>query len=542
MKRFLSVLLSVLLLASCAQGPRDSGVSAANHASAEPAQVTASAQKTAAPAPSCTPAPAFTAVNARWPENEISTDAILGNYTYYLDTSKILTDGKGTGCMLCRRDNTSGSEEPLNILSYSIAVLGSHLYFLVWSGEGNNFLAQDDAVNALYRLDDGGSRTFICSGWFLSKVSDALYIYDNTLYFTRLNENAIFKADLACEIIERIPIVLPEKSEPQEYCKKYTHGELTTRIGLGNVESGPIFFNYEILNKNNTFYFYGDYTVSTVNHNVVKNNSAYFNNIITAGDWIYYLDLETPIKSDKNDDPLYNDTENPTESDYEDVKLYNIHRMKQDGSGDENLNIICSEFSIAGGWIYYLDKENPIKSDDEEDLVYNIRRVKQDGRGDKKLNITCFEFEIIGKYIYADADLVYGDFAHWTTYRYNMDGTGKKLLKYYDMTRYSENNRLYFTTFDDKIIYVADAACNNVKKIKVKISDDKELKKDIGDNYELGFIDVTGRDGEWICFDYTVTDTGPYTYYIGGYRISLKNGKVEKTNMGEFYNPDTDGE
>jgi hypothetical protein len=417
-----------------------------------------------------TPEPSYIVVNERWRAFEDAEVFDLGDNTYYLDTQRILTNGNETGYMLYCRNNTTGIDIPLNILTYSIKAYGDHVYALIYNGEDLSF---PHGINTLYRIENNGEIAPICSGDNYYDVDTALRKIDNKLYFTRYNENAIFKADLNCDDIERISIVLPEESDPIKYSRVTARGELYTKLDIATVEDGFIFFSYEIINESNEKHFNGYYKMSISDNHIDKEYSKYYDSSLIVGTWLYYVDLEHPTNCDEE-------------------SLYELHRMKQDGSGDENLRV------------------------------------------------QCFRFDIAGQYLYADTGLVYGDFAHWNTYRYNIDGTGQKPLGYGNMVRYAEEDRLYFTLFDENVIHVADTACNELLKIKITVPDENTLRTNIGECYEFGFITVIDQKDEWISFEYCVTDTGPFTYYKGIYRVNLHNKKVEKVNDGEYFTPSWD--
>ena len=171
--------------------------------------------------------------------------------------------------------------------------------------------------------------------------------------------------------------------------------------------------------------------------------------------------------------------------------------------------------------------------------MYEIHRRKPDGSDDENLKIQCFRFDFAGNYMYADTDLFWGDFAHWNTYRYALDGSGGKKLEYSDMMRYSEGDRLYFTENWDNTIYIADTACNVLTTINVTVSDEVELRSALGDHYDLVTVRVTDIIDDWLYFDYLIGDPGG-SYYGGSYRINLINKVVEKID-GDYYLPETEG-
>jgi hypothetical protein len=114
-------------------------------------------------------------------------------------------------------------------------------------------------------------------------------------------------------------------------------------------------------------------------------------------------------------------------------------------------------------WIYYLDLRNSVETPDSEESLYYIHRMNKDGSDDKNLNILCFRFDFAGQYLYTDTNLIFGDFGHWESYRYDLDGNGEKKIDYTDMTRFSNGDRLYFSLFNESAFYSATIACTKVK-------------------------------------------------------------------------------
>ncbi|MHB1485563.1 MAG: hypothetical protein ACYCYI_13015 [Saccharofermentanales bacterium] len=392
---------------------------------------------------------------------------IIDDRNYFLDERKSKTIGNTTGYMLCYRLNDSETDIPVNILAYSIAKYGDYIYALT-SNDYDYFskLINNDIV---YRIDKNGNKKFVCNGDFKDMIEYALHSFDNNLYFTRFNENVIYKADLNCEKIEQIPFDIPEQKETFAQLKITIQSNFYSQYEILNIENDSINIFYNILNESNLSLFRGRYRFSTTDKNIEKDFSSFRDNRIMIGEWLYYLDLNHPIES-----------------------------------GEEPL--------------------------------YDIHRIKPDGKDDFNLKISCFRFDIVGNYIYLDTDVTYGDFMHWLTYRYNIDGTGKKELEYGDMMRYTDGRQIYFAEMWDNTIYVADAACNVLEKIKVILPDEQTLRKTLGGRYDLVWISITDREGDWLTFDYTIGDPGG-RYYDGYYRLNLKSKKIEKFS-GEYDLPD----
>ncbi len=394
----------------------------------------------------------------------------LGGYSYFLDTEKLLTNGKESGFMLCRRANTEESIVPLNILSYSIEIYGEHLFLLQFDGQ--DLSSPYDAVNKLVRLEADGSVTTICRGLDYYGFGTALTQINDQLYFTRYNESAIFKSDLNGENIERIAVVLPVDVDPFEYIKVTARGELFNVLNIYSIENGLISFTFEIQNESHQAHFFGSYKMSVSDYKLDEVVSVFQDERQTIDSYLYYLDLEHPFYASEYDEPIYN-----------------LHRMKPNGSDDENLGV------------------------------------------------HCFRYERIGDFIYADTDLSFGDFGHWNTVRCNMDGKNQISLPYGDMNRYTEGDRLYFTEGWDDTIYIADTACAELETITIIIPDESAIQTAIVDIERVGFISVYDRDGEWLYFFYSVTDLQPATLYEGKYRVNLNTKVVEKVNAGEFFSP-----
>lgn len=187
-----------------------------------------------------------------------------------------------------------------------------------------------------------------------------------------------------------------------------------------------------------------------------------------------------------------------------------------------------------GEWLYYLDLKNPVQSADSEEPLYNIHRVKKDGTGDENLNVLCFRFDFAGEYLYADTNLKFGDFGHWKTYRYDLNGDGEQQIEYSDMRRFSKGDRLYFALFSEPAFYTATTACTDVEKYEVKVPDDEEIREKLDYNYEETFVKVTDAKNGWVYFEFKVTDTGPMPHYTGNYRMNLSSREIEKLDDGIY--------
>lgn len=405
--------------------------------------------------------------------SEIDNENVIGDMTYYLDKSKVLSKGTLIGYMLQSKDNKNGKEESLDIVADSIKVYGDQLFVLSSISENNQ--NPIEGLDNIYRLNKNGKYAFVCSGHFFNNIEGAIYNSGEYLYFTRVNENAIFKTKMNSEKIERIPVVIPNENELKEEVKLTTKDKLTTEVSIYQEEEGFILFSYSISDEKNP-QFLGHYRMSINDYHIEKFNTQFLDNRRFIGDWVYYLDFDNPIEADETNEET----------------LYDIHKMKIDGSRDSNLNI------------------------------------------------PCFAFDICGEYIYAEADITYGDFRHWSTYRYKIDGSGKKMLDYDDMIRLADGNDLYFTQMWSDIIYIADSACNVLKKFKVSVPDESELRAKLGDLYDLVEISIIDKEGDWLSFDYIVGDPGGY-YYFAVYRVNLKSKIIEKIS-GEFDLPETDAQ
>lgn len=382
--------------------------------------------------------------------NEIK--CVIGEKTYYLDTSEIRESGDEVGFMLYCKDNASGKDTQFNILADSIKEFGEQLFVLTSTSD-----KQDnpyDGVDTIYRIDKEGNKTFICRGNYYNSIGIAIKKFGNTLYFTSDKEDAIFKTNLNSEKIERMPVVIPDANELYKEVKLTAKCDLFSEYAIYEEKDGFIHFFYYI-SSDKTQYLRSIYKMSINDNHIEKEYSTFLDNRQKVGDWIYYLDLENPIET-------------------EEAKIYNIHKMKSDRSEDTTLDI------------------------------------------------QCFRFDISGEYLYADADLSYGDFAHWKSYQYKIDGTGKKALDYSDMMRYVEGNKLYFIENWSVTIYIADTACNVLDNIKVIVPDESALREKLGDRYYLVTITVTDQDGDWLNFDYDIGDPGG-KYYSGKYRVNMEN-------------------
>lgn len=187
-----------------------------------------------------------------------------------------------------------------------------------------------------------------------------------------------------------------------------------------------------------------------------------------------------------------------------------------------------------GAWLYYLDLRNPVGSPDSEKPLYYIHRVKKDGSGDENLNVLCFRFDFAGEYMYADTNHTLGDFGHWVSYRYDLDGEREKQIEYTNMRRFSKGERLFFTLFNEPAFYSATTACTDVEKYEIKVPDDEEIRERLGYNYEVVFVTVTDEKNGWAYFEFEVRDTGSMPHYTGNYRMNLSSREIRKAGDGVY--------
>lgn len=207
--------------------------------------------------------------------------------------------------------------------------------------------------------------------------------------------------------------------------------------------------------------------------------------------------------------------------------------VSENSTASNNPDVIAEE-TASGEYVYYLDYDKPVESPDSEAPLYYIHRMKKDKSGDENLNILCTSFDFAGQYLYTNTNVTYGDFGHWESYRYDLDGKGEEPIEYADMTRFSKGDRLYFSLFNESAFYSATTACTDVKKYEVKLPDDSEIREKLGYNYEVIFVTVTDENDGWVYFEFEVEDTGQFTYYKGNYRMSLESGATQKVDDGQY--------
>lgn len=284
---------------------------------------------------------------------------ILGDRTYYLDKREEYTYGGETGYRLYYKDNIKGTNISLNIPAFSIMVYGEHLYIL--TEKSDDLQGDNPADDTVYRLEQDGSKKFICNGDYYSLMKYALCRDNNSLYFTRSSDNAVFKADLNCEKIERIPVNLPGQAEIFTELKITKYNNLFFHYTVDKIKNGFLYLNYYIVNSSYQQFFTGKYKMPVTNHQVIEESSMFEDCRQRVGDWIFYLDLNHPIEMEKG-------------------PVYEIHRINPDGSGDVNLKIQCFQFDFAENYIY----ANADRYGDDFAYWYTYR-YNPDGSGKKKL-------------------------------------------------------------------------------------------------------------------------------------------------------------
>ncbi len=299
------------------------------------------------------------------------------------------------------------------------------------------------------------------------------YTSPESIYYTTY-EGAIYKTDLDFKNVQRYPITPPEERDPLPEVKKMIKTDPVIQISYLHLEDGKLRFTYELEDGAGNILFTGYYTMKAGGGAAERGD---------GGSW------------------------------YTDSRVY------------------------LDGWIYYFDIDNPMEDPGSGENYYYIHRMKQDGSGDKNLKVKGFRFDMAGRYLYADENLSFGDFGHWDTYRYNQDGSGRKKLKYGDMERFSKDGKLYFSLFNESAFYISDTKCENVKKMKVKVPDEKAIQQKLDYPGETFVHVYDARDG-WVYFEYEITDEGPSTLYCGHYRIQMTGGNVEKVDTG-FYSEDS---
>jgi hypothetical protein len=197
------------------------------------------------------------------------------------------------------------------------------------------------------------------------------------------------------------------------------------------------------------------------------------NNMTVAGDWVYYLDI--------NSKTMVNGYEE-----------YFIHKQKQDGSEDTNLKIAGFKFDIIGDYIY-VDVDS---NDDGSFDHWKTARYNLDGTGKKDFDYTDM-FRL-----YAGSKLYFTCFNDCTVYM--ADNAAESIVP------------LKVTIPDDATIK------DQLKDVSTQVSLLSITKVEDG---WINFVyEVADKE----------PDKDAALVYTGNYRISPDGSKVEKVDAGTY--------
>ena len=190
------------------------------------------------------------------------------------------------------------------------------------------------------------------------------------------------------------------------------------------------------------------------------------------------------------------------------------------------------------GKVYYLDVNDPVAADYSEDPPLRVKNT--DGSSDMALGIRGFQFDIIGSYIYVDSndpDLSSAGEQTWSTTRMNLDGSGKQMLEYANMSSRlvpQGEQKFYFTTLGDSAIYISDFACENVTTVIVELPDRSELDRKLDKNKILN-LSIDGVADGAINFKASFVSQNGTELYNGTYKISADGSSIEKIKGTYYY-------
>lgn len=405
-------------------------------------------------------------------------EAQKGDNVYYLETKSVIKEKNRSGYMLYKRTNDYKKNTSLNILAYDLKSYGNNILVLCNNDESITY--PEFNKNSCYLISQNDKPVLICEGYNYNSFEDVIFEQGDFLYYTKFNESKVYKADLNFKVIKDIPVTCFAKETLIKENNIYKENEYFININLDKIENSSVFLKCELVNDNG-YAAYMSYTKKSLDSNVEE---------------LVFTKNQTSTKQ-------------------------------------------------SGDWIYYLgDIELPLDPDEEmtQESLYEIHRKKPDGKSVQNLHIPAFDFDIIGQYIYADTNLVWGDFPYWDTYRYNLDGSKKTEIKYYNMERYYDGTNIYFSDRSDNV-FVADEACNKVSEIKIYLPDEAQVKKDLiaklnifDSDFEFKSVRIVTKVQNHLFFEFGLTSTSPFPYYYHGYyKINLEDKKIEKVTRGNYY-------
>jgi len=193
-------------------------------------------------------------------------------------------------------------------------------------------------------------------------------------------------------------------------------------------------------------------------------------NVAMQGDWIYFVNTQLNLESRRHFDPDH-------------VQLNGIFRMRQDGSGLEQITYrVAHSINVVGDWVYFLDRGHVSGL-----FALGISRVRTDGSALEDIvtaqtlgrNNLAIESMLI-----ADGAIFYLNMGRANIYRVNFDGTGN--------TRVSNASVRHFDIQDGWIFYTDNVAGGHIYRMRTDGSEVSRVRE--------GRSSFIALDGEWVYF------------------------------------------
>lgn len=213
------------------------------------------------PAPIPTTAPDVT--NAPTDEEEGAVSA--GGWTYYLDEDEIAVTDYGEDPRLHRK-NDSGDED-LGIRGFAFDIIGDYLYV------DSRYPDLDDKGNQAWYTTrmglDGSDKRRLEYASMSARLMDE---DGQRFYFTTAGECAVFVADLACENVTPLIVMLPDADELNN--KLDANREL--QLDIDSIEGGKFKLGVTFLTPDGIQMYKGTYTMSLDGSAIEKKNGTYY--------------------------------------------------------------------------------------------------------------------------------------------------------------------------------------------------------------------------------------------------------------------------
>ncbi len=186
---------------------------------------------------------------------------IIGNWTYYFDTSKPVPNGEGFDQYpICRR-NEAGVVENLGITGFEMLATPNYLY--VNRNEVSGDFVHWDTIRVSL---DGKEKIYVGE-------SITLYIpsHGNYMYFTTYGYE-LYRTDYAFKNVEELTLDIPDRKEIEKTID-YENGVSGAELYNFSISDGWLYFSLDVINLEGGYYS-GQYKMKLIGGKAVKTDKG----------------------------------------------------------------------------------------------------------------------------------------------------------------------------------------------------------------------------------------------------------------------------